>query len=446
MDRDGQISERLRFIRIAEEQKSALSGFGREIEGELSGILSEFYTHLNGWPDLAAMFGGKAGQDSARAAQERHWKEIFTARFDDRYVAAVRRVGETHNRIGLEPRWYIAGYAFLLDGLLQAAARSTVTRDRDRRRLRTLQSALLRAALLDMDLAISIYLEAGKAEKAAAMDALAEDFDSGIGRVVGGVGEATRSVSDTAQTMRGIAEETSEQAAAVAAAAEQATANIETVSAAAEELSTSIREIAGRVESGAVLSQRADERTQQASDQIGGLAEAADQIGRVVDLIREIAGQTNLLALNATIEAARAGDAGRGFAVVAQEVKSLATQTAKATDDITRQVADIQAQTRAAVAAIEEIAVQVREMSQTSAALAAAVEEQGAATQEISRGVAEAAIGTRDVSSGIAAVSLAAGRTGEAAETMLGVSQQLEGRTTELRADVDGFLQRVRQG
>ena len=164
----------------------------------------------------------------------------------------------------------------------------------------------------------------------------------------------------------------------------------------------------------------------------------------MVELIREIAGQTNLLALNATIEAARAGDAGKGFAVVAQEVKSLATQTAKATDDITRQVGDVQSETKAAVLAIEEIVGQIREMSQTTSAIAAAIEEQEAATQEIARNVAEAASGTREVTQNIGGVSHAARETGVAAEAMVSAVNDLSGQSQRLRESVETFLSGIR--
>ncbi|MDG3440901.1 methyl-accepting chemotaxis protein [Nitrospirillum amazonense] len=282
------------------------------------------------------------------------------------------------------------------------------------------------------------------AEKKKAMDELADLFDAKVAGVVQAVSSAAEQLSSTASAMSSIAEETNRQATTVAAAADQTTANVQTVSAAADQLSSSIGEISQRVGLSSEVSSSAVERARLANDMVRGLASNAERIGRVIELISNIASQTNLLALNATIEAARAGDAGRGFAVVAGEVKTLATQTAKATDEIVAQIAEVQASTRQAVGAIEGIGAVIDELSQISSAIASAVEEQSAATQEIARNVDQAAHGTQDVSRSIAGVTVASAEAGQAASLVLAAASGLGRSSDILRTEVGSFISRVR--
>src|SRR5216683_1133801 len=230
----------------------------------------------------------------------------------------------------------------------------------------------------------------------------------------------------------------------VAAASEEASTNVNTVATAAEELATSIREIGRRIVKSADIAGKAQQSADRVSAQIGGLAIASDKIGEVVQLIGNIAAQTNLLALNATIEAARAGEAGRGFAVVASEVKALAAQTARATDEITAQIASIQAETGGAVTGVKGIAETIAEVNRLTTEVAAAVEQQNAATAEIARNVQQAAAGTQDVNGHVGGVSAAAQQSGEAAERMLARARELGGRADELTRRIADFLGEVR--
>jgi len=281
-------------------------------------------------------------------------------------------------------------------------------------------------------------------ERRQAMHALADRFEAGVGGVVRAVSTAADALRGTAEGMATTSEETSRQSTGVAAASEQASTNVQTVASATEELSASIQEIGNRATESTRIVAAAVEQSRSTDRQVRGLAEAAQKIGDVVQLINAIAGQTNLLALNATIEAARAGEAGKGFAVVASEVKSLATQTAKATEDIAAQVRSIQGATQESVAAIQAITETIERVSEIATAIAGAVEEQGAATQEIARNVAQAAHGTGEVSANIVGVSQAAQQTGAAATQVLGAAGEL-GRNGEiLKAQVDSFLAEVR--
>jgi methyl-accepting chemotaxis protein len=261
--------------------------------------------------------------------------------------------------------------------------------------------------------------------------------------VMGSVASAATKMEATASTMASAAEQASRQATAVASASEEASTNVQTVAAASEELASSISEINRQVVESTKIAQNAAEQASHTNDTVKGLATAAQKIGEVVNLINEIASQTHLLALNATIEAARAGESGKGFAVVAAEVKTLANQTAKATEEIASQIGAIQTATSESVVAIENITKTIAEISQISTVIASAVEEQGAATQEISRSVQQAAQGTQEVSSNIAGVTSASAETGKAAQSVLEVAGDLSKQSEMLRTEVEKFLKMI---
>jgi methyl-accepting chemotaxis protein len=283
-----------------------------------------------------------------------------------------------------------------------------------------------------------------EAERKAAMQALAAKFEADVNAVVEGLVASASQMQSTSEAMSATAEETGRQATAVAAASEQASANVQTVASAAEELSASIREIARRIGQSATMTREAAAQAGRTQGDVRNLAEAAEKIGAVVDLINDIAAQTNLLALNATIEAARAGDAGKGFAVVASEVKSLANQTAKATEEIAAQISAVRGEIGGTVGAIEAIAGTVRQIDEIAAAVAAAVEQQEAATSEIARNVEEAAKGTQEVTANIAGVTQAAGDTGASAAQVLGAAGALNRQAEKLTAAVNDFVAEIR--
>lgn len=283
-----------------------------------------------------------------------------------------------------------------------------------------------------------------EAERRAVMLKLADAFEARVKGVVDTVASAATEMQATASAMSGTAEETSRQAMVVASASEQASANVQTVASATEELSSSIQEIGRQVTNSSRIASQAVTETRRTSDTMQTLESAARQIGDVIQLINDIAGQTNLLALNATIEAARAGDAGKGFAVVASEVKTLATQTARATEDIQAKVNEIQSATGGAKLAVEGVEKTIATLNEIAGNIAAAIEQQGAATREISSNVQQAARGTQEVNNNISGVNQAAAEAGSAATQVLGSANGLSKEAETLRREVESFISTVR--
>lgn len=283
-----------------------------------------------------------------------------------------------------------------------------------------------------------------EADKQVAMNEMADAFEASVMAVVDHVANGAETMQTAAQEMSSAAQSTTEQANSVSSASEVTTANVQAVASASEELTSSINEISRRVAESSQIASEAVTQVGRTNDDVEGLAAAARKIGDVISLISDIAEQTNLLALNATIEAARAGEAGKGFAVVAGEVKNLASQTAKATDEISAQIAAMQTATTGAVDAIKNIGGTIAKVDEVAGSIAAAVEEQGAATQEISRNVQEAATGTSEVSVTIAEVTKSADATGTSSNGVLSAAGELATHSDTLRREVNDFLRKVR--
>ena len=438
VDREG----RMRFMEVSEVTGEALRDFWKVIEPHLPEILDGFYAHLGAVPELAKLVGTQTPR--LKQAQGTHWGRLFTGKFDDDYMKSVHTIGLTHNRIGLEPRWYIGGYKFVMNRLVDVAVQKYRWTPK---RLAEVLGALNTAVLLDMDLAISAYQDAMVEERAGrqrTLETAIADFDVAVNEIIKSVASASTELQASAQAMSVTAEQTSSKTTTVAAASEEASTNVQTVASASEQLSSSIAEIGRQASMSTKIAGQAVQEAHRTDGKVQGLADAAQKIGDVVTLINDIAAQTNLLALNATIEAARAGEAGKGFAVVASEVKSLANQTAKATEEIAEQIKAMQGATVESVEAIKSIERTITEMNQIATSIAAAVDEQDAATNEIARNVQEAARGTQDVSSNIVAVAEAAAETGSAAAQISGSSDILARQAETLREQVDKFLTRAR--
>lgn len=435
---------RLQFNQIDERTCALVRQYKDFIMAELPSVLDAFYAHVGGFAETRVFFRSADHMAAAKAAQLRHWATIMDGRFDEAYEQSVRRIGEAHNRVGLDPSWYIGGYSVLISGLIRvigeklaAPARGPFGRAAAGEDVRTeLMAAVARVAHLDMDIAISVYMEAGRRD---------------LGTLASSVVNLAETVAGTTHVLEGAADQLSNTAklstdrtTAVAGAAEEASLNVRAVATAANELSASVQEIGRQVAISTEMADRAVRTVTETSDKVRDLSEAATQIGTVVELISNIARQTNLLALNATIEAARAGEAGKGFAVVAQEVKSLAAQTAKATAEIGAQIEGIQTSTGDAVSSIATISDVITAINEIATTIASAVEEQGAATLEIARNVQEAAHGTAEVSSNTVGLNRAATSTGSAANQVMASARSLGTQAEELRTVAHNFVSTIR--
>ena len=443
------LQERLRFLMIDQHSRAILLEARPFLDQILPAAIDQFYVHLRNWPNMAGMFSNTAHMKTARDAQLRHWQSLFSGTFDQAYLDSVLRIGRTHSRIGLEPRWYIGGYALTLGRIFQTCVEERMNRftsSQARQKLGELLQAINQAVMLDMDLAISIYLEENELKHQQGLSELADGFQRSIYHVVEQVAGATTDLQGSATRMKTSAEDAARRSVEVSAAAQRATVNVQTVASAAEELSGSISEIRRQTAESTSVTSAAVAEARRTDETVRSLSLAAVKIGDVVKLINEIAGQTNLLALNATIEAARAGDAGKGFAVVASEVKNLAGQTARATEEITTQIAAIQQSIQSTVGAIESITQTIARVSDTTMAIATSVEQQGAATQEIARSVQEAADGTQLVTSNISAVLEAATDTGRVALVVNQAADQLSQESGVLSREVSAFLTRIKTG
>ena len=446
MARDYDLARRLEALGVTAKARTALEAYRPAVDQASKASSKEIQALLQRMdPELAA----KTGETGAGRQFVKHmdmWASLSAPEITDSYVPSARSLGEVRARMGMDGRWHAVGLARLLDRVIHQMVKDAWPRwavdggAPKADKLAEQVSSLVKLALLDMDLAGSAQFDASVDARETILRELSESFESKIALAVDGLSQRAHVLEETARSMAVTTEHASERSTRVAAAAEQATANVSIVAASADEMGKSVAEIAHQVGHSTQIALEAVAKTHTANATLENLATSAEKIGQIVELISEIASQTNLLALNATIESARAGDAGRGFAVVASEVKNLATQTAKATDDIASQIRAMQAVARESADAIAAVTEIIEEMNAVSMAINAAVEEQSAATQEIARNTHEAAVGAGDVSRAIGEVQEGSQRAGHASGEVVAVSRELDSQTNDLRDAVQAFL------
>ncbi|WP_264050559.1 methyl-accepting chemotaxis protein [Methylobacterium flocculans] len=418
-----------------------------EILSVFRGAMNANYLATSATMRKLVLLNGEAGEAAKAAARD---EQVSTMRVTQVMLGlsalmALAAMGYTIFGVTRPLGAMTAAMRRVADGDADAAVPSVGRRDEIGAMadaLETFRANLLRSRALEEETRLA---RAGaEAQRKAAMREMADGFEGAVSGILGRVTAAATQLRATAGSMAETASGTARQSTTVAAAADQAASNVGMVAAAAEELGASVQEIGRQVDGSTQLAQRAVDEAARTATEVQELSAAAARIGDVVAMIASIAGQTNLLALNATIEAARAGEAGRGFAVVAAEVKELANQTARATEEISGQIGRIQGSTGQAVTAIDAISGRIREISGVATSIAAAVEEQGAATQEIVRNVAEAAAGTGEVTTNISGVASAAEETGAAASQVLASASELSRESEQLNDAVTRFLGTVR--
>jgi methyl-accepting chemotaxis protein len=433
---------RLELLQIDAPMRATLREMRPFFAKSLPGILARFYDKVRHYDPSCGIFKDGAMQEAVRL-QLQHWDLIAAGDFGAAYASSVARICEFHQHAGVAPQWYVGcRLMFVAEQLMQAVeAGVQVPRfGRAAQAARDKKSAMLnaitKANMLDTENVVAVYFGANRQIR---KNTIAEASDR-FRAIISSLSTASSELEGTARALSDNAGNTTRLATVVANASEDASNNVQSVASATEELASSVREISAQVQESNRIAASAVTQADETDSRINALSQAANRIGDVIKLITSVAEQTNLLALNATIEAARAGEAGRGFAVVAQEVKALAAQTAKATDEIGIQIAGMQTATQEAVGSIKMISSTIGKISEITSAISAAIEEQGAATQEISGNIQRTAAGTTQVAGTIAEVSQGANQTGAASSQLLSSAKQLSSSTTSLQAEIDGFL------
>lgn len=407
------VERRVQFTRLNDDNLRILKEFRPHVEADIDTILDEFYQHILRVSDLWALFKTQERVAHSRSQQRKHWLDrVFSGHIDQEYVRSAVAIGRAHASIGLNPRWYIGGYCFVLNKLIALANRVYGT---DQSKIEEVFQAVTKIIFLDMDLAISVYIKEAEEMTRKVLNKHAKSFEESVKIVAEAVSSASVELQSTSETMAAAAEETSVQANVVTSASQKSNASIEQIVTQVSQTGNAVRE--------------AVDTAERSKSSISKLETSAGEIASFIETIRQIASQTNLLALNATIEAARAGDAGKGFAVVAGEVKALSKQTSKATDEISNLIAAIQGETSQAVVEMDAVSASINLINGLSGQIMSTIQEQSEAI--------------RQVNDNIAGVNEAAIESGRAACETTSAAAELAHQAEALRQKVAEFLEEI---
>jgi len=433
-------ARRLESMAIDDRTRAILRDLAPIIAPHFDALATAAYQQILRYPDAAKAYEGISLQDAVKS-QRKHWMDdLFPATFSEGQLAGAVELFQRRQKSGLNLRWYFVFYTTLMRKFISEVGPSFRKKPE---RLLDAVDALATVLLFDLELAAASYMQASQDDAANFIKQSADELQGKVGRLATSVSDAASNLRTGAQSMATVADKTAGQAGSASAASQMAEDNIQAAAAATEELTASIGEISRQVGRSTEIADSAVGEAKRTNSMIQGLAETVGKIGAVVKLINDIASQTNLLALNATIEAARAGDAGKGFAVVAGEVKNLANQTARATEEISAQIGAVQNATKDAVVAIQGIGTTIGRISEIATAIAGAVEEQGAATQEIARSVQQAATSGTTVHGNIQSVSVSAEETEQTARALVTETDTLVSGVEALHLELAGLSSQV---
>ncbi len=422
------LSKRLDFLKIDSDTRKTLEKNLPLVEKNFEPILDKFYDHILSYPNLSEKFSGDVGPIKLR--QKEHWQSLFSGSFNDQYYKNVKHIGDVHYRVQLQPQWYIGGYAFAMCAITDMLV------DEYRKKPKELKKALhaaIKSSLLDMDLALTSYIDANATgEMRDKVSTMTSSITHAFNYSSVQMGESSRRLDEVSLKVSASVKTVKEESLHNVEAAEHNSEKIEAAVNTSRELSAAIKEIADQVSRSSTITSEAVDKTQMAQQKIDELVTCATTIGDVIQMINKIASQTNLLALNATIEAARAGDAGKGFAVVASEVKNLANQTEKATEEITNQVTVIQGTINDTVELFNSVGGTVNEMNEISTIISGAVEEQNAATADIAANIEIVAAESESSKKRALEVNVIAERTSKYADEITEVAGNVKSQFDKL--------------
>ncbi len=438
---DSNLEERLSFLRVGSRDIDLIRKMKGPIKRNIDGILRDFYGHIMQYDLPKQMLSVPEVLARAKKGQREHWLEyVFSGKFDGTYFERVTRIGKAHARIGLTPRWYIEAYVITLNHLVRVISKACFFRPWDK--TPTLQ-AVQKALFLDMDLAISVYQDIRDAKSLALAQRVAV-FEEEIPPFIGFFASAASEFEATAATLETSAKKAADNSKQAADTSQKSSEHLQMVAAASEEMTTSIKGISREVQNSAQISQTGEHLAEETVTIFKSLEQNSQNIGRVLKLIKDIAGQTNLLALNATIEAARAGEAGRGFSVVAGEVKDLAHQTSKATEDVSLQIREIQGATFAALGAIEKVVKAIREINGINRTVEAGMQDQDSVVSDLSRNLAKVSGSAREVSGSVGEVADLVTDMGRGSSDMLTAASELASQSEKLNGLIKSFVDDIK--